>query len=101
MGLYIGHFDFAHPLLWTVPDLFTKEECAKLLADLSGHEWLPATVNSATGRVVEAKIRDNTLAVIRDPAVSEELYRRVLPHVPREMRAELAGEAGVRMEVVG
>ena len=101
MGLYVGHFDFAHPLLWTVPDLYTPEECASMLAAVAGHEWLAATVNSAEGRVVETKIRDNTLAVLRDPTISEELYRRILPHVPREMRAELSGEAGVRMEVTG
>lgn len=101
MGMYIGHFDFTHPLLWTVPDLFTPEECARILAGVSGHEWLPATVNSAAGRVVEAKVRDNTLAVVRDPALAEEMFRRVSPHVPREMRAEWSGEPGVRMAVTG
>ncbi|EYF07786.1 2OG-Fe(II) oxygenase [Chondromyces apiculatus] len=101
MGLYAGHFDFRHPLLWTVPALFSAAECAEMLAGVDAHEWLPSTVNSATGRVVDTRIRDNTLAVLRDPALAEELYRRVLPHVPRAMLAEVEGRSHVAMEVTG
>jgi hypothetical protein len=99
--MYFGHFDFEHPLLWTVPDLFSPSECAAILASAEDHAWLPATVNSASGRVVEAGIRDSSTAVLRDPALAAELYRRVLPHVPRRLSAELGSRGRVRMEVAG
>jgi hypothetical protein len=31
MSLYVGHFDFTVPLLWTAPSLFSVEECARIL----------------------------------------------------------------------
>ena len=101
MGMYVGHFDFEHRLLWTVPELFSASECAAILAGAEGHEWLPATVNRASGRVVEAGLRDSATAVLRDPALADTLYQRVLPHVPRRMSAELARRGRVPMEVAG
>jgi hypothetical protein len=99
--MYLGHFDFEHRLLWTVPDLFSSAECADILAGAEGHEWLPATVNRASGRVVEAGLRDSATAVLRDPALADTLYRRVLPHVPQRMSAELGARGRVPMEVAG
>jgi prolyl 4-hydroxylase len=101
MGMYLGHFDFGHRLLWTVPDIFSPAECAAILAGAEDHAWLPATVNSASGRVVESVVRDSMTAVLRDPALATELYRRVLPHVPRRMSAELGARGRVQMDVAG
>jgi prolyl 4-hydroxylase len=99
--MYAGHFDFRHPLVWTVPDLFTAEECAAILTGVAGAEWLAATVNRAEGRAVDAKVRDNTVAVVRDPALANELYRRTRPHVPERMSAEVGGKGRVEMVVSG
>jgi hypothetical protein len=99
--MYLGHFDFEHRLLWTVPALFTPAECADIVAGEGGHTWLPATVNSASGRVVERAVRDSSTAVLRDPALAAELYRRVRPHVPERMTAELGGRGRVGMTVAG
>jgi hypothetical protein len=99
--MYIGHFDFSHPLLWTVPDLFSPEECAAIVAGAAGQPWLAATVNSASGRVVEAGVRDSFTAVLHDPALAERMYRRVLPHVPARMSAELGSRGRVSLEVAG
>lgn len=99
--MYAGHFDFTRPLVWTVPDLFSGEECAAILAGVAGAEWLAATVNRAEGRAVDAKVRDNTLAVVRDAALAGELFRRVQPHVPERMSAELGGKSRADMEVTG
>lgn len=101
MGMYVGHFDFSHQLLWTVPDLYTADECAALIDELASAEWLPATVNREEGRAVDARLRDNTVAVLRDPARSDELFRRVRPHVPERMTAELGNAGRVDMEVAG
>jgi prolyl 4-hydroxylase len=99
--MYIGHFDFDHPLLWTVPDVLTPGECAALVEGAAGHEWLLATVNRAGGRAVDAQVRDSSTAVLRDPALASELYRRLLPHLPARMAIELAGRGRVGMDVVG
>ncbi len=101
MGMYLGHFDFAHRLVWTVPELFTAAECAALVAGAADQAWLPATVNSATGRVVAREVRDSSTAVLRDPALAAELYHRVAPHVPARMSGEIGGRGRVDMSVAG
>jgi prolyl 4-hydroxylase len=101
MGMYVGHFDFTHPLVWTVPDFFTAAECAAVLDDVASAEWLLATVNREQGRAVDARLRDNTVAILRDRSRSEDLFRRVRPHVPERMSAELGGDGRVVMEATG
>jgi hypothetical protein len=88
MALYAGHFDFTQKLLATVPDLYTKEECAQMLLDVAKVEWLPATVNSHEGRVVDAKLRDSTTAVLKNEALAPQLFERIQPHVPSSMFVE-------------
>lgn len=99
--MYAGHFDFRHPLVWTVPGLFTPDECAGIVAGVAGAEWLAATVNRAQGRAVDAKVRDNTVAIVRDPALAGDLFRRTRPHVPERMSAEVGGESRAEMVVSG
>src|SRR5262245_59507609 len=96
--MYAGHFDFDHPLIWTLPGLLSAAECARVIDSAAGGEWLPATVNSAAGRVVEAHIRDNTVAVLRDPALGRWPFERVAPHAPAQMTAE-DGARGHRVPV--
>jgi predicted 2-oxoglutarate/Fe(II)-dependent dioxygenase YbiX len=99
--MYLGHFDFAHPLLWTVPRFLSPDECAAIRARTDSAEWLPATVNSEHGRVVDARVRDNTLAVLRDPALAEDLFTRARQHVPARMSAEIGRAGRVDVEAVG
>ncbi|MDI1431483.1 prolyl hydroxylase family protein [Polyangium sorediatum] len=101
MGLYVGHFDFTAQLLWTVPALFSPEECASILDGAQGGAWLPATVNAEEGRVVDPRIRSSTTAVLRDPALADELFRRVKPHVPERMTTELGARGRVAMHLAG
>jgi prolyl 4-hydroxylase len=101
MGLYVGHFDFTVPLLWTVPALFSPEECAQILDDANAGPWLAATVNAEEGRVVDTRIRSSTTAIVRDAALAEELFRRVRPHVPERMSTELGSRGRVPMVAVG
>jgi prolyl 4-hydroxylase len=64
-------------------------------------EWLAGRVNRAEGRAVDTRVRDNTLAVVRDPALAAELFRRAEPHVPARMTTELGSEGRVEMAVAG
>ncbi len=45
-------------------------------------------------------MRDSSTAVLRDPALATELYRRVLPHVPARMMVELEGRRSA-LDVAG
>jgi prolyl 4-hydroxylase len=87
--MYIGHFDLTHPLLWTVPDLLSPAECAAVIAESAGREWLAGTVNTALGREVRANVRSNTLAILPDAALAQRVFERARPHVP----AVLSGRA--------
>jgi hypothetical protein len=99
--MYAGHFDFTHPLVWTVPDLFSATECEAILANAEGETWHDATVNRLEGRAVDKTLRDSATAVLRDPALAAELFRRVRPHVPARMSIELGERGRTPLEVVG
>ena len=83
--MYAGHVDFALPMLQVVERLFTPAECRQILATAEGAEWLPATINRASGREVDARIRDNLIAIVRDAALATTLWTRTAPHVPATM----------------
>src|SRR5262249_43158909 len=97
-AMYIGHFDFSKPLLDTISGLIDRGRCGEILADLSGADWLPATVNSMEGRVIKEKIRDSTTAIVRDPALAGSLFSAALPHLPERMSVETqAGRVSARV----
>lgn len=89
--MYAGHFDFAVPLISRIPGLWSAEECEAVLASAAGGEWLAATINSAAGRVVDERVRNNDLALVRDPALADQLLERARPHLPATMTAEWNG----------
>jgi prolyl 4-hydroxylase len=89
--MYVGHFDFTVRLLARVAGLWAAEECAAVLAMVDGAEWLPATVNAAAGRVVDERVRNNDLALIRDPGLADRLLETMRPHLPATMTAEWNG----------
>ena len=91
MALYVGHFDFMQPLLKVVPSLFSQEECASVLRSVEGADWLAATINGRTGRVIDRPLRDSSTALVRDEALADTLYQRVRASVPPIMNVEEPG----------
>lgn len=89
--MYVGHFDFTVPLLARVSRLWTSEECDAVLATVRDAEWLPATINAAEGRVIDERVRNNDLALVRDPGLAARLLEQVRPHLPATMRSEWDG----------
>lgn len=87
MAMYAGHFDFTVPLLAQVPGLWTAEECAAALATVDGADWLAAT----SGRVVNDRVRNNDVALVRDEALGDRLFAQVQPHLPATMSADWHG----------
>lgn len=89
--MYAGHLDLMAPLVREVPALYTRAECDAILASVRDAEWLPGTVNRASGREVDASIRNNLIAIVRDPAIGDALWARVAPHLPPTLTAAWDG----------
>ena len=83
--MLIDHFDFAHPLLWVVPDLLSPEECRACIDQASAGRWLTSTVNGLEGRYVNPRARDSSTGVIPDPAIAATLWSRLQAHLPARL----------------
>jgi prolyl 4-hydroxylase len=83
--MYAGHFDFTVPLIGRVPTLYTRAECDDILDRVRAAEWLAGTVNRTGGREVDTRVRDNLIAIVRDPDVGATLWARIAPHLPATM----------------
>ncbi|MCA9708588.1 MAG: 2OG-Fe(II) oxygenase [Myxococcales bacterium] len=90
--MFADHFDFTHPLQWTVDGVLSEVECDALLERYREGPWLEATVNRAEGRAVDRTIRDNHLALVDDAALAGLLLERLRPALPeRLMHMTLSG----------
>ncbi len=74
--------------MWMKEGFLSAEECKRRLAALQQQTWHPATVNSARGRVVKGRVRNNSVAVLRDLADADGLFERLRPSVPSVMHFE-------------
>ncbi|MDB4956211.1 MAG: 2OG-Fe(II) oxygenase [Myxococcales bacterium] len=83
--MYAGHFDFTVPMLTHIPALYSRAECASVLASVHDAEWLSGTVNRASGREIDENVRNNLIAIVRDPNVGATLWKRIEPHLPGAM----------------
>jgi predicted 2-oxoglutarate/Fe(II)-dependent dioxygenase YbiX len=74
--------DLAAPMVWTVPDVLTLDECRVLIARIEALGCTPAPITTGAGFVMRPDIRNNTRVVIDDQALAAELFQRVAPDVP-------------------
>ena len=65
------------PLLWTVPEVYTREECAAFIALIERESPKLATNN--------AMYRDQDRVIIDDPATAKDLFARLRPHLPESL----------------
>jgi hypothetical protein len=86
--MYAGHFDFTVPLVQRVPEVWSAERCASLVARVEEQPWVLATVNAAEGRVVQERLRNNDVCVLDDAALADDVVASVRPHLPAVMHAE-------------
>lgn len=84
--MFAGHFDFSHPLVWTVDDVLAASACDALLARLAPGPWLAATVNRSEGRAVDRQVRNNELALVDDAALARDLFERLRPDLPERLK---------------
>lgn len=90
--MFAGHFDFTHPLVWTVDDVLDAATCDELRARVERGPWLDATINRAEGRAVDRTVRNNQLVLVDDAPLAATLLARLRPRLPEQlMRMTLSG----------
>lgn len=79
--------DHSSPLVWTVPDVLSAQECAAAIAKIEELGPEAAPITTERGFVMRPDVRNNRRVVFDDPALAADLFARVERHIP----AQLAG----------
>ncbi|HVK84385.1 MAG TPA: 2OG-Fe(II) oxygenase [Kofleriaceae bacterium] len=91
--MYAGHLDLNVPLVWTVDDAMTEDDCAgyrRRIVDAHAAEVAP--VITARGVEVDLAVRSNTRVMWDDAAEAAALLARVAGSVPTTLAgAQLVG----------
>lgn len=85
MSLYDPHRP-TREQIWTVEDFFTPEECRAVIARGEALGFDEAPITTARGMVMNKETRNNERAMFDDAPFAAELFERVRPHVPAELR---------------
>jgi prolyl 4-hydroxylase len=75
--------DLSAPMVWTVDDVLTRDECAALVARIEAVGCVPAPITTGAGFVMRPDIRNNTRVILDDLELAADLFRRVAAHVPK------------------
>lgn len=85
-GMLADRLDLTQPLIWTVPDLLSADECLAIVARMDAAGTAPAPITTAAGFVHRPDIRNNTRVIFDDLDLAAALYPRLAPHVPARMK---------------
>jgi hypothetical protein len=77
--------DFRQPLLWTLDDVLSPEECRALIARITAAGLEAAPITTAQGFVHRPDIRNNRRALFDDADLAADLYRRAAASIPVAM----------------
>jgi predicted 2-oxoglutarate/Fe(II)-dependent dioxygenase YbiX len=77
--------DFGVPLLWTVDEVLSRDECSALIARIEAAGLSEAPITTARGVEQRPDIRNNGRAMIDDPAFAADLFGRVAHTLPKTM----------------
>jgi len=86
---YVDHDSLDHttPLVFTVEDVLTADECAALVARIDALGPTVAPITTSRGFVMRPDIRNNTRVIFDDVELARTLFERIAPHVPQELCA--------------
>lgn len=68
--------------IFTIPDLFTEQECAQWIALSESIGFEPAPINTSSGPQRYADIRNNYRVLLDDEPRASELWQRIAAEVP-------------------
>ena len=74
--------DFGAPLVWTVDDLLSPEECAALIERVEALGPAAAPITTAAGFVMRPDIRNNERVIFDDAELARELFARIEGVIP-------------------
>jgi hypothetical protein len=77
--------DHSGPLVFTVDDVLSANECAGLIDRIESLKPSAAPIMTASGPAMRSDIRNNTRVMFDDPALAQLLYERVASHVPQQL----------------
>lgn len=83
----------ADPLIMTVDDVFTADECQQLIADSHQHAYHVAaiTINRYQAEL-RTEVRNNQRVIVDDHALAARIFQLVKPHLPAQLHGwDLAG----------
>jgi prolyl 4-hydroxylase len=91
--MYAGHLDLTKPLVWTVDDALSPDDCAAYIKRMrEGSCEIAPIVGHHGGPEVDLAVRNNTRVMWDDEAEANALLARVAQHVPtRLMDMRLVG----------
>lgn len=78
-----------NPLIVTVPDVLSPEECAAFIERMEGKGLTDAPITTNRGFVMRKDIRNNTRVMFDDAAFAQRLFERVKAHLPERVEGTL------------
>lgn len=84
--MLVSKLDLTHPLVWTVENVLTPEECTALIKQIDEAGPKLATVNTREGHVLRESLRNNERIIIDDAALAQRMYQRALHSIPESSR---------------
>jgi prolyl 4-hydroxylase len=77
--------DHTGPLVFTIPDVMTRDECAGLVARIDALGPSDAPITTARGFEMRPEIRNNQRVIIDDHQLAGELFARVRTATPARL----------------
>jgi prolyl 4-hydroxylase len=86
---YVDHDSLDHtaPLVFTIEDVLTADECAALVARIDALGPTVAPITTSRGFVMRPDIRNNTRVIFDDVELAGTLFDRIASHVPQKLCA--------------
>jgi hypothetical protein len=98
--MYAGHLDLTQPLVWTVDDALSPEDCDAYVARMHRSEAEVAPIVGAHGGAeIDLAVRNNTRVMWDDEREANALLARVEAHVPVQLSDRKLAGANPRLRV--
>lgn len=97
--MYAGHLDLAQPLVWTVDNALTAEQCEAYIRRFRSGSAELAPITGKEGMEVNLAVRNNTRVMWDDAAEADGLLARVAARVPERLLGHRRCGANPRLRV--
>jgi predicted 2-oxoglutarate/Fe(II)-dependent dioxygenase YbiX len=74
--------DASKPLVWTIDDVFNRDECAATIAKIEELGPEAAPITTAVGYVMRPDVRNNERVIFDSELLAKELFGRIAPTLP-------------------